>query len=64
MDRVGELLQSIAEGFFRFAGGVVQAIVAAFQGVVANLQSILPGPWLPVALILVVVALGIALMRR
>ncbi|HEX5590280.1 MAG TPA: hypothetical protein VFX65_08325 [Candidatus Limnocylindrales bacterium] len=64
MDRVGDLLQSIAEGFIRLAGGVVQAIVSAFQGVIANLQSILPGPWLPVAVILVVVGLGIALMRR
>ncbi len=56
MDVAGNLLQSISSGIVGLVGGALGALRAALQGVIQAFQNVLPGPWLPL-LILVVVAL-------
>ena len=48
MNVAGDLLQSIAGGISGLVGGAIGAIVAAFGTVVHALQSVLPGPLLPI----------------
>lgn len=64
MDAIGNLLAAIAgsiaglvERSFRIFGDTIQSIVA-------TLQSILPGPWLPIAAVALVLVVGWNLAKR
>ncbi|MES2209863.1 MAG: hypothetical protein V4515_06720 [Chloroflexota bacterium] len=55
MDVAGNLAQSIGQGIVGLVGGALRALGAAAQGIVHALQSILPGPWLPIVAVAVMV---------
>lgn len=54
MDIAGDLAQSIGQGIAGLVGGALGAIAGAGQEVVLAFQSILPGPWLPIAAVAVI----------
>lgn len=54
MDIAGNLAQSIGQGIAGLVGGALGALGTATQGVVNAFQSILPGPWLPIAAVAVI----------
>lgn len=48
MDGIGGLFQSLADAIVGLFGGMVRAFGDAIQGAFAAVQAILPGPWLPI----------------
>ena len=48
MDGIGGLFQSLANAVVGLFGGMVRAFGDAVQGVLGAFQAILPGPWLPI----------------
>ena len=48
MDGIGGLFQSLADAIVGLFGGMVRAFGDAIQGAFTAVQSILPGPWLPI----------------
>ena len=57
---IGDLVQTIAGGIAGLVGGAVEAIIAAGASIVSTLEGLLPGPLLPIAL----VVLGVLIVRR
>jgi len=56
MDGIGGLFQALAAAIVGLFGGAVRAFGDAVQGVFGALQAILPGLWLPVVGLVVLVA--------
>ena len=54
MNIAGNLVQSIGDGISGLVGGALHALGAAWNGVLGALQGLLPGPWLPIAAVVVV----------
>ena len=55
---LAELFRTLAESFVGLFSGVVRAFGDAVQGVFAVFQSLLPGLWLPVVAIVIVLVVG------
>jgi hypothetical protein len=65
MDQIfGGLARALGEGIAGLVGGAFQAMGAAVQQIVAIFQGILPGFWLPVVAIAVVLVVGWQLVKR
>lgn len=64
MNIAGNLAQSIGDGIAGLVGGAVQALGAAFQGVVHVFQSLLPGPWFLVLVVAIVALVAWSVFRR
>lgn len=64
MDAVGELLRTLAEGIVGLFGAGVRAFEAAAQAVFGNLQSFLPGLWLPIIVFVVLIVVAWNLAKR
>ena len=56
MDGIGGLFQALAAAIVSLFGGAVRAFGDAIQGVFGVFQSILPGLWLPVVSLVIVIA--------
>jgi hypothetical protein len=55
---LAELFRTLAESFVGLFSGVVRAFGDAVQGVFGVFQSLLPGLWLPVVAIVIVLVVG------
>jgi hypothetical protein len=64
VDGPGGLFQALATAIVGLFGGAVRAFGDAVQGVFGAFQSVLPGLWLPVVAIAVVIFVGWNLARR
>jgi len=58
VDGIGGLFRNLAESVVGLFGGMVRAFGDAVQGVFNVFQSVLPGLWLPVVGIAVVLIVG------
>lgn len=58
MDGIGGLFDSLARAITGLFGSMVSAFGDAVQGVFDTLQSVLPGLWLPVVGIAIVLIVG------
>jgi hypothetical protein len=63
-DVFGGLARAIGEGITGLVGGAFQAMGAAVNAIFAMLQGILPGLWLPVVAVAVVLTVGWKLIKR
>lgn len=57
MDAAGGLLDAIAGSIGGLVARSVSIVESIVGGLMASLQSILPGPWLPIAAVIVLVVL-------
>lgn len=48
---MGDLVRTVGDGVRGLVGGSLDALVAAFNTIVAQLQAWLPGPLFPIAVI-------------
>lgn len=64
MDAIGDLVGGLAAGFAGMVAGAFQAFGDAVRAVVHALQSVLPGPWLPIVAVVVVLLVGWSLVKR
>ena len=64
MSGVGDLGRTIGDGIGGLVGHAVAALAAAYDSIVATLQSSLPGPALPILLVGVVLGLGWLITKR
>jgi hypothetical protein len=64
VDGAGDLARSVGDGIAGLIGGAFRAFGAAVQGVFDVLQSLLPGLWLPVVAIALVLVVGWSLIKR
>lgn len=58
MDQIGGLFEALAAAIVGLFGGAVRAFGDAVQGVFGAFQSVLPGLWLPVVAIILVIVVG------
>ena len=63
-DVFGALLRAIGNGITSLVGGAFEALGAAANGVFNALHALLPGLWLPVVAVAVVIAVGWQLIKR
>jgi hypothetical protein len=64
VDIAGDLLRTLGDGIVGLVGGAFRAFGAAVQAVFGILQSLLPGFWLPVVALAVILVVGWSLIRR
>ncbi len=60
----GDLGRAIGDGIAGLVGHAIGVLGAAFDGVVGSLRSVLPGPALPIAIVVVLLGLGWLLLKR
>jgi hypothetical protein len=60
---MGDFVRAIGEGISGLVGGSIHALSVAFDSVVGALQQMLPGPWFPISIVVVIVVLAL-LFRR
>lgn len=60
---MGDFVRAIGEGISGLVGGSIDALVVAFNTIVAALQGMLPGPLFPIFLVGVVVVLVLLFKR-
>ena len=63
-DVFGGFARAIGEGITGLVGGAFQAMGAAVNAIFAMLQGILPGLWLPVVAVAVLLVVGWKLIKR
>ncbi len=63
-DAFDGLARAVGDGVAGLVGGAFQAIGAAFRGVFAALQGVLPGLWLPIVVVAVLIVVGWQLAKR
>jgi hypothetical protein len=57
-------MRTLADGITGLVGGAFRAFGAAVQAVVGIFQSLLPGFWLPVVAVAVLLVVGWSLIKR
>lgn len=64
MDAIGGLLRAIGDGIVGMFQGAFDAIGGALRGAVTQLQTALPGLWLPAIVFLVLLVLAWTFAKR
>lgn len=64
MNIAGDLLRTLGDGIVGLVGGAFRAFGAAIQAVFGILHSLLPGLWLPVVALAVILIVGWSLIKR
>jgi hypothetical protein len=64
MDGIGDLVGGLGRSLGGLMDGALRAVGDALHGAIASLQSLLPGPWLPIAAVAALVILGLLVFRR
>ena len=60
---MGDFAAAIGQGIAGLVGGSIDALSAAFNGVVGALQAALPGPLFPIAIVVGIVVLVVLFKR-
>ena len=60
---MGDFVRAIGEGVGGLVGGSIDALVVAFNTIAAALSQMLPGPLLPIAVVVVIVVLALLFKR-
>ena len=60
---MGDFVGAIGQNVSGLVGGSIHALSIAFDSVIAAWQAALPGPWFPISIVVVIVALAL-LFRR
>ena len=60
---MGDFVRAIGEGISGLVGGSIHALSVAFDSVMNALQVMLPGPWFPITMVGVVIALVLLFKR-
>ena len=60
---MGDFAEAIGQGISGLVGGSIDALSAAFNGVVGALQAMLPGPLFPIAIVVGIVVLALLFKR-
>jgi len=63
-DVFGGLIRAIGGGISSLVGGAFEALGGAANGIFNALHALLPGFWLPVVAVAVVIAVGWQLIKR
>ena len=63
-DVFGGLIRAIGDGITSLVGGAFEALGAAANGIFDSLQALLPGLWLPVVVVAVLIVVGWQLIKR
>ena len=63
-DVFGGLIRAIGNGITSLVGGAFEALGAAANGIFDGLQALLPGLWLPVVVVAVLIVVGWQLVKR
>lgn len=60
---MGDFVDAIGQNVSGLVGGSIHALSVAFDSVIGAWQATLPGPWFPISIVVVIVALAL-LFRR
>ena len=60
---MGDFVGAIGQGISGLVGGSLNAISAAFDSVLGLWQAVLPGPWFPISIVVVIVVLALLFKR-
>ena len=60
---MGDFASAIGQGIAGLVGGSIDALSSAFNGVLGALQSALPGPMFPIAIVVGIVVLALLFKR-